>query len=67
MYTAAAVFGGKVMPGRRKTERWVKRVGGRLKRRDVGAGAAEGLVIRGEPVGTTPKSWGSWSAIVWVR
>ncbi len=44
--------------------RWVNFVSGRLKRRDVGAGAAVGVVIKGEPVGTIPKSWGISVAIV---
>lgn len=66
MYTAAAVFGGSVIPGRRKTVRCVNFVDGRVKIRDVGAGAAEGVVINGEPVGTTPKSCGR-SAMVVIR
>ena len=51
------------MPGSRKMVRCVNLVDGRLKTSEVGAGAADGVVINGEPVGTTPKSCGK-SAIV---
>jgi len=53
-----------VTPGRRKTTRCEKRVEGRLKRKEDGAGAALGVVMRGLPVGRTPKSWGRVVVIV---
>lgn len=52
MYTAAAVFGGRAMPGRRKTQMWEKGFWvGSVKRNEVGDGAEEGVVMQGLPVG----------------
>jgi hypothetical protein len=40
------------MPGRRKTQMWLKGfVAGRRKRKEVGEGAEEGVVMQGCPVG----------------
>lgn len=47
------------MPGRRKTTMWENGRVGRLKRSEVGAGVDVGVVMRGQPVGMTPKSCGS--------
>ena len=46
------------MPGRMKTAMWEYARAGRVKRKDVGVGAADGVVIGGRPVGRMPKSWG---------
>lgn len=65
-YTAAALSGGRVMPGRMKTAMWLYERAGRVKRKDVGVGAEVGVVIGGRPVGRMPKSWGrGWVSIVW--
>jgi hypothetical protein len=47
------VLGGKVMPGRMKTQMWEKgrEVGGRVKMKEVVVGAEEGIVMQGAPVG----------------
>lgn len=56
-----------MMPGRRTTTIWENGRAGRLKRSEVGAGAVVGVVMRGQPVGITPKSWGRAIAIlIWV-
>jgi hypothetical protein len=46
------VFGGRVKPGRRKTQMWLKGfVAGSVKRKDVVEGAEEGVVMQDCPVG----------------
>ena len=54
-----------MIPGRMKTARCEYARAGRMKRKDVGVGAAVGVVIGGRPVGRMPKSWGS-SAIILI-
>jgi hypothetical protein len=58
-YTAAAVSGGRLMPGSRKTTMWEKDRGGRLNVKEVSEGELVGIVIIGQPVGMMPKSWGT--------
>jgi hypothetical protein len=57
IYTAAAVSGGRTIPGRRNTQMWLKGwFEGRVKRNDVGEGEEVGVVRQGEPVGIWEES-----------
>jgi hypothetical protein len=60
MYTAAAVSGGRTIPGRRNTQMWLKgwfEGLGRVKRKDVGEGEEVGVVRQGQPVGIWVEVW----------
>jgi hypothetical protein len=57
-YTAAAVFGGRDIPGRRKTTICEYARLGRTYSTEVEEGEELGVIMGGWPVGIMPKSWG---------